>query len=75
MRSAECNASSYGAAVRQQDNKRYAKRPAWPHMAHSEFMYRRQYELLETTGSIAFDVHVNTTEHVAETELGEDEAD
>lgn len=77
MRPAECNvlrdwASSYGAAVRQQE---IAKRPPWPHMAQSEFMYRRQRELLETNGCIAFDGHVNTTERVAETELEEDEAD
>ena len=44
-------------------------------MAHSEFMYRRQCELLETTGCVAFDGHVITTKRVAETELGEDEAD
>mgnify|MGYP000294305243 CR=1 FL=1 len=44
-------------------------------MAHSEFMYRRQYELLDTTGCIAFDGHVNTTERVAETEVGEAETD
>ena len=44
-------------------------------MAHSEFMYRRQYELLETIGCVAFEGYVNTTERVAETEVGEDEAD
>jgi len=38
-------------------------------------MYRRQYELLEATGRVAFDGYVNTTERVAETEVGEDEGD
>ena len=77
MRPVECNAlgdwaCSYGAAVR---HERYAKRPPWPHMVHSEFMYRRRYELLETIGCVAFEGYVNTTERVAETEIGEDEAD
>ena len=52
-----------------------AKKPPWRDMAHSEFIYQRQCELLETAMCIAFDGHVNTTERVAETELGEDEAD
>lgn len=44
-------------------------------MAHSEFMYRRQYELLETIGCVAFEGYVNTTERDVETELREAEAD
>lgn len=71
MRPAECNAlrdwaSFYGAGVRQQEIRQETT------MALHEFMYKRQCELLETTGCIAFDGHVNTTERVAETELGVD---
>jgi len=79
MRPAECNAlrdwaSSYGAAVRQQEIRQETTMA--PHgTLWVQFMYRRQYELLEATGRVAFDGYVNTTERVAETEVGEDEGD
>ena len=44
-------------------------------MAHSEFMYRRQCELLETIGCVAFEGYVNTTERVAETDMFDESSD
>ena len=78
MRPADCDAlrdwaSSFGAAVRQRTVRQETTMAR--HGTLPEFMYERQFEILERPVATAFYEQGNTADAAKETELEEDEAD